>query len=613
MPTVILNKKHFFEAVGFEDTFSDEDFDKLCFEFGIELDDVTSERQMAAQELGKDNENLKSLSDEVLYKIEVGANRYDLLCLEGLAQALRIFLGKEKPTKFTLTQPLNVEKFYIDSSVKDIRPFACSAILRNITFTEETLKSFIDLQDKLHQNICRQRTLVTMGTHDLDTVKGPFTFKAKSPSEIVFKALKQTEEMNGFKLIETLKNDQKLKKYLYLLENHEKFPVLYDSQGIVMALPPLINSEHSKITVNTKNVIIDVTAHDETKANIVLNILVTMFSVYSKEKFTIEPVEVIDSLGKSEFYPKLNETFFKTTGSYLTKLAGTGELTADQIKTKLERMNLFVKTNENDEFTIIAPPTRTDILHPCDIAEDLAISYGYNNIQKIQPTTICNGYQQPINKLTDLIRLEMAMSGYTEALTFSLISKEDSISKMGEEISEKTLKAYVQVLKAKTHEFELVRTSLIPGLLKTIDKNQVNPLPLKLFEIADVVVIDSTSETGAVNKRRLCFAYANNNSGFEVLQGVLDHLLENKLDLKWGDEEKGYVIKPSNDRRFFPDRQAEVVIGGKVVGIFGIVHPEVSKRFGKIMFPVSIAEIEIEVIFNMIVEGKLLATKERKG
>ena len=37
--------------------------------------------------------------------------------------------------------------------------------------------SFIDLQDKLHQNICRRRTLVAIGTHDLDTIEGPFTYE----------------------------------------------------------------------------------------------------------------------------------------------------------------------------------------------------------------------------------------------------------------------------------------------------------------------------------------------------------------------------------------------------------------------------------------------------
>lgn len=569
---------------------------------------------MAANESGKEASNLQNLSDDVLYKIEVGANRYDLLCLEGLALALRVFLKFEKPPKYLVNTPSVVEKFYVEESVKNIRHFGCSAILKNVTFTEASLKSFIDLQDKLHQNVCRQRTLVTMGTHDLDTVKGPFYFKALPPKEIVFKALKQTEVTDGHKLLDILKNDPKLKKYCYLLDDFEKYPVLYDSQGIVMALPPLINSEHSKITVGTKNVIIDVTAHDETKANIVLNTLVTMFSVYSSTKFTVEPVEVIDYNGNHTIYPNLQDTYFETTSTYLTKLAGTGALKVEEIISYLERMGLGVKTHDSnpDALTIVVPPTRTDILHACDVAEDLAISYGYNNIEKVPLQTVCYGYQQPFNKLSDLIRQEMAMSGYTECMTFSLISKEESIVKLGYELNQENLSKFAQILKSKTSEFEVVRTSLIPCLLKTIEKNQVNPLPLRLFEISDVVVMDPESETGARNKRNLCFAYVNNNSGFEILQGVVDHLLENKLGLKWNSKENGYEIKPSKDIRFFPDRQAEIVIDGKVVGIFGIVNPDVSKRFGKVNYPISLAEIEIEEIFNKIISGKLLASKEKK-
>lgn len=67
-----------------------------------------------------------------------------------------------------------------------IRPLLATAILRNITFTPRSYASFIDLQDKLHQNICRRRQLVSIGTHDLDTLKPPFRYEAKSPSDIRF-------------------------------------------------------------------------------------------------------------------------------------------------------------------------------------------------------------------------------------------------------------------------------------------------------------------------------------------------------------------------------------------------------------------------------------------
>lgn len=62
---------------------------------------------------------------------------------------------------------------------------------------------------------------------------------------------------------------------------------------MVCSLPPIINSEHSKCTINTKNVFIDLTACDYTKANIVLNQVCAAFSAHCEEEFTIEPVEVV--------------------------------------------------------------------------------------------------------------------------------------------------------------------------------------------------------------------------------------------------------------------------------------------------------------------------------
>lgn len=63
------------------------------------------------------------------------------------------------------------------------------------------------------------------------------------------------------------------------------FPIIYDTNRTVLSMPPIINSEHSKITLNTRNVFIDVTATDETKLGIVVNIVATMFSEYCAEPF----------------------------------------------------------------------------------------------------------------------------------------------------------------------------------------------------------------------------------------------------------------------------------------------------------------------------------------
>ena len=57
---------------------------------------------------------------------------------------------------------------------------------------------------------------------------------------------------------------------------------------------------------------------------------------------------------------------------------------------------------------VIVPPTRTDIMHECDIAEDIGIAYGYNHIPKVFPPTNTTGKQIPLNKFTDLMRQELA-------------------------------------------------------------------------------------------------------------------------------------------------------------------------------------------------------------
>jgi len=79
----------------------------------------------------------------------------------------------------------------------------------------------------------------------------------------------------------------------------------------------------------------------------------------------------------------------------------------------------------DEHIEVQIPPTRHDILHACDIFEDLAIGYGYNNIEKVLPKAMTIGKQLPVNKLSDQLREQVAQAGFTEALTFSLCSRED--------------------------------------------------------------------------------------------------------------------------------------------------------------------------------------------
>uniref|UniRef100_A0A4X1UBP4 Phenylalanine--tRNA ligase beta subunit n=1 Tax=Sus scrofa TaxID=9823 RepID=A0A4X1UBP4_PIG len=555
MPTVSVKRDVLFRALG--RTYTNEEFDELCFEFGLELDEITSEKEIISKEQG--NEKAQGASDVVLYKIDVPANRYDLLCLEGLVRGLQVFKERIKAPVYKRVMPNGeIQKLIITEETAKIRPYAVAAVLRNMKFTKDRYDSFIELQEKLHQNICRKRALVAIGTHDLDTLSGPFTYTAKKPADIKFKPLNKSKEYTACELMNIYKTDNQLKHYLHIIENKPLYPVIYDSNGVVLSMPPIINGNHSKITVNTRNVFIECTGTDFTKAKIVLDTIVTMFSEYCDNQFTVEAAEVVFPNGKLHTFPELAYRKEIVRADLINKKIGIRE-TPENLAKLLTRMCLKSEViGDGHQIEIEVPPTRADIIHACDIIEDAAIAYGYNNIQMTLPKTYTIANQFPLNKFTELLRHDMAAAGFTEALTFALVA----------------------------------RTTLLPGLLKTIAANRKMPLPLKLFEISDVVIKDSSRDVGARNYRHLCAVYYNKNPGFEIIHGLLDRIMQ-LFAVPPGEKKGGYVIKASEGPAFFPGRCAEIFARGQSIGKLGVLHPDVITKF-ELTLPCSCLEINIE-------------------
>ena len=237
------------------------------------------------------------------------------------------------------------------------------------------------------------------------------------------------------------------------------------------------------------------------------------------------------------------------------------------------------------------PPTRSDILHPCDVVEDIGIGYGFNNIQRVFPETNTVGSYMPNNKFSDLLRQELAQAGYIEQLTFSLISFKDNYERMRQPIN---LNECVQLSNPKTIEFEVVRTSLLPGLIKCLQGNKKEPIPQKMFELSDCVVLDASTEIGAKNVRKIAALVCDQSSNFEVIHGLLD-LLMTKVGSKMQKDYK--LVEDTEDVRFFTRRGVSILLNGKKIGSMGVIHPEVLNNFD-LKYPVSALEIDFEPMFD---------------
>ncbi|KAH8704619.1 phenylalanyl-tRNA synthetase beta chain [Phaeosphaeriaceae sp. PMI808] len=591
MPTIAVDKAALFRELG--RTYTTEEFDELCFEFGIELDEDTSQSTKPEDQ-----------AQPPQLKIEIPANRYDMLCFEGIALNLKVFLEQQKLPKWSLTTPKDGEMqvLNIKEETTQIRPLCSGVILRNIEFTQERYESFIALQDKLHANLARQRTLVSIGTHDLDTIKGPFSYEALPPEQIEFVPLNQTQKMNGKQLMEFYDKDKHLGRFLHIIRDSPVYPVIYDANRTVLSLPPIINGDHSKITLKTKNVLIEITALDKTKVEIVNHMLVAMFGGYAE---SIEPIKINSSHNnETRISPDLTPREMQAELDYLNQVTGL-DLSPEEISKLLTRMGHEVSPSTSDKniLNVSVPITRADILHQADIMEDYAIAYGFNKLPRVYPNkTAAVSAPLPINKLADIVRLESAASGWTEVLPLILCSHDENFAFLNRP---DTGTIAITLANPKTAEYQLVRTSLLPGLLKTINSNKHHAVPMKIFEVSDVGFVDMAQERKSRNERHFGAAIMGKTSGFEMVHGLLDRVMRMlrcaflaREDGMKDEKLEGYWIEEVDDPTFLAGHAAAIKLNlsGKnhTIGVFGILHPSVLQKF-ELPYPVSTVEINLEV------------------
>lgn len=516
MPTIAVDKAQLYKALGRE--YTRDEFDELCFEFGIELDEDTTDMKRPI---------VDGVQEPPQLKIEIPANRYDMLCFEGIAMNLNVFLGRATLPNFRLKTPSHVQTVTVSKDTARIRPYFSCAILRNIKFTPDRYESFIALQDKLHQNLARQRTLVAIGTHDLDTIEGPFTYEALPPDQIRFAPLNQTKEMTATEMMQFYEKDKHLSRYLHIIRDSPVYPIIYDKNRQVLSMPPIINSNHSKITLKTTNVFIDITATDKTKLEIVNHIIISMFSQYCAEPFTIEPVQINSPHNnETRLTPDVSPRKTKASSSYINSVCGLTE-SRESLSNLLKKMCYTVKPSisDSDRLDVSIPITRADVLHEADIMEDAAIAYGFNNLPRQFPayTSKSGGAQAlPLHKLADIVRLEAAMAGWAEVMPLILCSHDENYAWLNRKDNGKEA---VRLANPKTAEYQIVRTSLLPGLLKTVRENRKHAVPMKVFEVSDVCFQDAQAERRSRNEKHFAACWYGKTSGFEQVHGLLDRVM----------------------------------------------------------------------------------------
>jgi len=504
--------------------------------------------------------------------IEILPNRSDLLSMQGFLRAVKAFLGKETGLKkYLVNKPERDYKVRIDASLKNIRPYTACAIVKGLKFDEAKIKEIIDMQEKLHATLGRNRKKAAIGIYPLEKISLPIKFEARKPTDIKFVPLEMSEELNGLQILQKHPTGR---EYAYLLDEMEKYPVFVDAKGKILSMPPVINSnETGKIEEKTRDVFVECSGFDFESLNKILNIIVTTLADMGGKIYAME----LD-YGKKEVTPNLLPEKIKINLDYFNKIVGLN-IKENDLEKLLPKMGYEYKNGE-----VLVPAWRSDILHERDIVEDIAIAYGYENLLPEIPKVATIGEESNEAKIESKVADILTGLGIIEVSSLHLI-KEDEAKRLGLGENEK-----IEVSNSKT-EFKILRPNLSIPAFRILSENKDNEYPQKIFEIGNAFERDKSgkSETGINENKKLLVACSPSN--FTEAKQILEYLAR-MLRIK-------FELRESKNKNMIEGRTGSVVINGKEIGFIGDVDIETLRRWN-IKMPVSLFEIDLGEIFNIL-------------
>ncbi len=513
--------------------------------------------------------------------LDVLADRPDLLSVEGISREVKGILGLQKGLAMYKVAPSSL-KVTVEPAATEVRAFIACAAIRGISWDDEALRQAMQLQEKLHVTYCRKRRAASIGLYDLDTVDPRIRYTAMKPDEIRFRPLEKSNEMNGRAI---LTQTEQGREYGAILADFERYPMLIDDRGQVLSMPPIVNSEETKVTLNSHNVFIDVTGVSEGLVNQVVTILACNLAERGGK---LESVQ-ISYPERRVSTPNLTSKRMRLRSNYANASLGT-RLSSEEIARHLGRVRFGVKSSSRGNLVVEVPAYRVDILGEIDVVEDLAIAYGYDHFKPILPGGYTIGSELPRTRAARLLREAFVGLGYQEILSFMMTNPRVQYELTGMEPAR-----HVEVQNPMSQEYSTLRTSLLPNLLKFLGENKHVSLPHRVFECGDVVVIDETMETLVRSERRVAAAFADNEVGYEDIQAVVQAFLR--------EFSVSFELVKSTHPSLLLGRTARVDVDEVAVGVLGEVKPEILINFG-LDTPVAACELNIDVLTQSICSEK---------
>jgi phenylalanyl-tRNA synthetase beta chain len=518
--------------------------------------------------------DIEGVDSEVL-RIEYNPNRPDFASDYGIVRALRGLLEIETGLpKFKLNKEVNKYSVNVDNSVRGNRPYIVALIAKNGTLGNGTIMQLEGMKDDLQNGIGRGRTKASIGIHNMDAIEFPVRYSTVN-EDFSFVPLEQKSSQT---IKSILKTSNIGKDYGHILEGVKRYPLVIDSKDNVLAFPPIINGNITKVNANNTNLFIEVTGNNRKTVEDILAILaITLYDA----GFELQNV-TINNFDGDTYTPKMDVSYIDVDASYVNMLLGL-ESEVNEIIRYLKKSRLDAKeTKQKKIIECCIPRYRIDILNYVDIAEEVAIGYGIYNLKPTIPLTALVGQKDLTSTRINIIRNTMVGLQILEIVNFSLVSKKIQYELPG--IDQPDNLASVRATKSSEHE--VLRDMLLPSLLKSLSRNVHEEYPQKLFEIGKTFEwsknINEYWSLGAV--------VAHNTADYTEVKSIMHTLLK----LSFG---KSVTTKVATHPIFINGRCANIIVDEESVGIIGEITPFAIDNF-KVRVPVAAFELNISKLLR---------------
>lgn len=543
-------------------------FDRLNKFFpGKKLDDILQ----IVPFIGVDIEGI----DNAAIRIEYNPNRPDFASDYGIARALKGLLEIEIGIPEFRMSGRSGYAIKVDMSTKQIRPYIVSLVAKSGSLDEETIKQLISMQEDLQNVIGRRRSKASIGIHNLDVIKFPVTYTTVQED---FSFVPLGDSVNRT-IRHILKEFDVGMQYGYILQKSGIYPIIIDAESNVLSFPPIVNSNLTKISTATKNILVEVTANNLAVAEDVLSVMA--MALYDAG-FEIQTVSTHNAGGLNKETPKMDPSYIKVETRYINRILGLNLKIADILKC-LKRSRLDGKFVSGKIIKCTIPRYRTDIIDRTDLVEEVAVGYGIYNLTATIPSSDLSGKRNCLSVRLDIVREVMTGLGMIEVVNFNLVSRKIHYLLMDIPEHDNLMTAE----KTKSIEHEILRESLIPSLIQTLSHNIHEEYPQKLFEVGKVFErrdrIKEYWNLGVV----LAHSKANYTEGKSIVQTF--------LKTSFGKE---VVTRPNVSASLVQGRSSDIIVDGVSVGYIGEITSIVRGHF-KLRVPVVAAELNLSQLMSV--------------